>query len=53
MINPGDTAAVVSMIYGVPISALRQLNPNLNLNRLRPGDALIIPPTPLPPGAAP
>ena len=53
VINPGDTAAVVSMIYGVPISALRQLNPNLNLNRLRPGDALIIPPTPLPPGAAP
>jgi LysM repeat protein len=52
VIHPGDTAAVVSMIYGVPISALRQVNPALNLNRLRPGDSLIIPPTLLP-GASP
>ena len=41
---PGDTPAVVSMIYGVPLSALRQANPRLNLNRLRPGDSLVIPP---------
>ncbi|MGA2660632.1 MAG: LysM peptidoglycan-binding domain-containing protein [Verrucomicrobiota bacterium] len=53
VIHSGDTAAVVSMIYGVPVSALRQVNPALNLNRLRPGDSLIIPSTQLPPGAAP
>ncbi|MGO8677647.1 MAG: LysM peptidoglycan-binding domain-containing protein [Limisphaerales bacterium] len=52
-IHPGDTAAVVSMIYGVPISALRQVNPNLNLNQLRPGDSLVIPATQLPSGSTP
>lgn len=41
---PGDTPAVISMIYGVPVSALRQANPRLNLNKLRAGDSLIIPP---------
>ena len=44
-LGPGDTPAVVSMIYGVPISALRQANPRLNFNRLRPGDTIAIPPT--------
>jgi len=44
-LGPGDTPAVVSMIYGLPISALRQANPRLNFNRLRPGDTIIIPPT--------
>ena len=53
VIHPGDTAAVVSMIYGVPIGLLRQANPNLNLNRLNPGDAVIIPPTQFPPAATP
>ena len=52
VIHPGDTAAIVSMIYGVPMSALRQANPALNLNSLRPGDYLVIPPTLLP-GASP
>jgi LysM repeat protein len=49
VIHPGDTAAVVSMIYGVPMTAIRQANPNLNLNRLRPGDTLVIPPAQFPP----
>ena len=49
VIRPGDTAAIVSLIYGVPMTALRQMNPYLNLNQLRPGDSLIIPPTQLPP----
>ncbi len=52
-VHPGDNAAVVSMIYGVPVSLLRQANPALNLNRLRPGDMLVIPPVQFPPGAAP
>jgi len=53
VLHQGDTAAVVSLIYGVPIGALRQANPNINLNRLRPGDQLVIPPTTLPPPGAP
>jgi LysM domain len=53
VIHPGDNVAVVSMIYGVPVSALRQANPNLNLNRLRPGDALAIPPSQMPTPWAP
>jgi LysM repeat protein len=48
-IQPGDTVAVVSIIYGVPVSAIRAANPNLNLNRLNPGDMLVIPRNPLSP----
>ncbi len=49
VIRPGDSAAVVSMIYGVPVNALRAANPNLDLSRLRPGTQLVIPRTSLPP----
>jgi LysM repeat protein len=44
----GDNLAVVSLMYGVPISAIRAANPNVNFNRLRPGEPLVIPPNPLP-----
>jgi len=47
VIHPGDNAAVVSLIYGVP---LRAANPNLDFNRLKPGDSVMIPPSTLPPG---
>jgi LysM repeat protein len=53
VIRPGDNLTVVSLIYGVPMSAIRQANPNLNLNRLRPGDAVNIPPTMQVPLSAP
>jgi LysM repeat protein len=46
--RPGDTAAVVSIIYGVPLSAIRDANPNVDINRLKPGDSLNIPPSPIP-----
>lgn len=42
--RPGDNVAVVSLIYGVPVSAIRQANPNINFRRLKPGDVLQIPP---------
>jgi LysM repeat protein len=42
-LQPGDTPAVIGMIYGVPESAIRAANPNVNFNRLRPGDAINIP----------
>jgi LysM repeat protein len=53
MIQPGDSLAVVSMIYGIPVGAIRQANPNVNFSRLRPGDAVVIPNAGPPPGAAP
>ncbi len=52
-IQPGDNLAVISLIYGVPVSALRQANPNFNFRNFRPGDTLVIPPTRLPPIGAP
>jgi LysM repeat protein len=48
VVRPGDTIAVVALIYGVPVSAIRAANPRVNLNQLRPGDSLYIPPTLLP-----
>ena len=53
ILGPGDSAATVSMIYGVPVSALRAANPNLNINRLKPGDTVNIPPSPFLPRAGP
>jgi hypothetical protein len=49
VLQPGDTVAVVSLIYGVPIGAIRAANPNINVDRLRPGDAVVVPPNPLSP----
>jgi LysM repeat protein len=48
--RPGDTLAVVSIMYNVPIEAIRDANPGVNVNTLKPGDVLVIPPWPnLPP----
>lgn len=52
-LREGDNLAVIAMIHGVPASAIRAANPGVDFNRLRPGDALNIPrstvPPPLPP----
>ncbi len=42
-LRPGDSLAVVAMIHGMPLSAIRAANPNVDLNRLKPGDVLTIP----------
>jgi len=42
-LGPGDTPNVISLIYGIPMGVLRQANPGINFNRLRPGDSVIIP----------
>jgi LysM repeat protein len=42
-LGPGDTVAVVAMIYGVPISAIQAANPAININNLKPGDTVNIP----------
>ncbi len=49
VVRPGDNASVVSLIYGVPVAALRAANPNVDLSRLKPGDSINIPPSNLPP----
>jgi hypothetical protein len=43
VIRPGDSPALLSLLYGVPFSAIRSANPNANLNRLRPGDTIFLP----------
>jgi LysM repeat protein len=52
-VRPGDTPAVVGMIYGLPESAIRSANPNVDFNRLKPGQAINIPRVGLPPQGAP
>jgi hypothetical protein len=47
VLGPGESAATIASMYGLPISALQAANPNLNLNRLRPGDSVTIPRSPL------
>lgn len=42
-LREGDTPSVVAMIYGVPESAIRAANPNVNFARLRPGDSIYLP----------
>jgi len=47
--GPGDTLNTVSMIYGVPPSAIRAANPNVDFSKLRPGDSIVVPPSGLAP----
>jgi hypothetical protein len=37
-------------MYGLPVSAIRAANPNVDFNRLHAGDQIFIPPNPLPSG---
>jgi hypothetical protein len=48
-LRPGDSLATIGLIYGVPESAIRAANPNVNFSRLRPGDAINLPRLVLPP----
>jgi hypothetical protein len=47
-VRPGENAAVIGMLHGVPLNMLRDANPNVDLNRLRPGDILTVPRSPAP-----
>jgi len=44
VIRPGDTMAMMGLLYGVPSGAIRAANPNVDFTRLRPGDSIVIPP---------
>ena len=52
-LQPGDSAATIGLIYGVPEAAIRAANPNVDFSRLRPGDSIYIPRTALAPTTAP
>ena len=55
-LQPFETLGQLSLRYGLPISAIRAANPGVDINRLRPGTVINIPPPgtppqpPLPPG---
>lgn len=53
VIRPGDTPAVVALVYGLPVSALRAANPGVDFNKLHPGDTIYIPPNGLTPSSGP
>jgi len=52
-VRPGDNAAVIGMIYGVPESAIRAANPGVDFSRIQPGASIRIPQNAMPPAIAP
>jgi LysM repeat protein len=53
VLGPGDSAATIAMMYGLPVSAIKAANPKVDFNRLKPGDAVIIPKSPFSSGSSP
>ena len=53
VLGPGDSAATIAMMYGLPVSAIKAANPRVDFNRLKPGIAITIPPSPLSPPSSP
>lgn len=49
VLTPGENLSFLSRLYGVNPEALRAANPNLNLDRLKPGDTVSVPINLLPP----
>ena len=49
VLGPGDSAETIALMYGLPPSAIRAANPNVNFSRLKPGTAITIPRSPLSP----
>lgn len=43
VMRPGENPSVVARQYGVPLAELMAANPNVDANRMRPGDVLRIP----------
>jgi LysM repeat protein len=42
----GDTLGALSTAYGVPVNAILNANPDLQINNLKPGQRIFIPPAP-------
>jgi LysM repeat protein len=46
VLGPGDSAATIALMYGLPVSAIQAANPRVDFNRLKPGTPITIPPSP-------
>ncbi len=53
VLGPGDSAATIAMMYGLPVQAILAANPRVNFSKLKPGQAITIPPSPLAPRYGP
>jgi LysM repeat protein len=53
VLGPGDSAATIAMMYGLPVSAIKAANPQVDFNKLKPGDAITIPKSPFTPSTSP
>jgi LysM repeat protein len=53
VVGPGDSLATMALMYGVPTRDIQAANPNLDFSKLRPGDALNLPPTAMRPTPPP
>jgi LysM repeat protein len=53
VLGPGDSASTIALMYGLPVSAIKAANPKVDFNRLKPGDAIIIPKSPFMPNSYP
>jgi LysM repeat protein len=53
VLGPGDSAASIAMMYGLPASAIKAANPNVDFNKLKPGVAITIPKSPFAPPSSP
>jgi LysM repeat protein len=46
VLGPGDSAATIALMYGLPVAAIQAANPRVDFNRLKPGTPITIPPSP-------
>lgn len=53
VLSAGDSAATIALMYGLPVSAIKAANPKVDFNRLKPGVAITIPPSPWTPANSP
>jgi len=49
VLGPGDSAETIALMYGLPASAIRDANPNVDFRKLKPGTPITIPSSPLAP----
>jgi LysM repeat protein len=53
VIRPGDSLGVLGLVYGLQPGLIRDANPGVDFNRLKPGDSIYIPPSGVLPSSVP
>jgi LysM repeat protein len=53
VLSAGDSAATIALMYGLPVNAIKAANPKVDFNKLKPGVAITIPPSPFTPATSP